>query len=818
MALYKFLTSKKSDFFYTGIPSGMLQRSPAAFYLFFIIILSSCAIRIIKDPPPQKPFIIENTFEVKGGNFTKLEKEAVKARMATQVDDSAQVKIKSPLFFLDIIKKPLAWDSGYAGISARNMVASMYALGHFDATADFDADTTDVKKVKVKYTLNAGPQTLIDTLIYKLGDTAIQQLALQYSDKTLLQENKPFTKAGVLGEINRLVDTLRNNGYYKFTAAELRMRGDTTIAALTQLSNDPFEQLALLAEAQSKRDSPTIRLQMVINKPDDPSKLEKYTINKVYVLQDFRPGDKITDTTTIQERKSRLGNLTLRFHERYIRTPYLLRNILLRPGDFYNQNNYYSTITNLSRAGIWQSVNIKTEEVDSNKLNMILELIPGKKFGFETSLEVSYSSTSVSSNPLGSDLLGIAGNVSLTNRNIGKQAVKMTHALRAGIELNSGNGRSKGSSIINSDEFTYTNSVLFPGRVSLLPIKFLRTKTAESFINSRVSLVNRFALFDLSSFSINFGTVFNLAPNQKLTIRPFNAELNYLNKSDSFKNIIAVNPFLRYSYTTSFILGTSASYQSLYANPKHLLSLSKERSFKTNVEESGLTIGALPILKKYKSNFIKADAEYKYTVNYAKTALVFRAFTGVGVPLFGDSSLPFFKQYFGGGSNSMRAWPIRGIGRGSQKLAPFGTLFNDRTGDLQFETNLEYRYDIARIIPNTLTLRGAVFTDIGNIWNLKNSTPGFVDPAQFKFKNFYKELGVDVGTGFRLDFNYVVIRIDLGFRIKRPELSDVNDGWKLPPLHFTDVFQKLFTRGTNDENRKWRYENFNLTFGISYPF
>ena len=205
---------------------------------------------------------------------------------------------------------------------------------------------------------------------------------------------------------------------------------------------------------------------------------------------------------------------------------------------------------------------------------------------------------------------------------------------------------------------------------------------------------------------------------------------------------------------------------------------------------------------------------------------MFRTFAGVGIASKKDTTLPFFKQYFGGGSNSMRGWPVRGIGRGSQPLAPYGAnRFNDRTGDLQFETNVEYRFDIAQIVPNTLILKQAFFIDIGNVWNIRNSkTNGSLDSAQFKAKNFWKELGVNAGTGFRLDFNYFVIRLDFGFRFKRPELSDINNGWKVPPLSFNDVLPKIFSKGrvvngvNNEEYRKWRYENFNFTVGINYPF
>jgi hypothetical protein len=85
-------------------------------------------------------------------------------------------------------------------------------------------------------------------------------------------------------------------------------------------------------------------------------------------------------------------------------------------------------------------------------------------------------------------------------------------------------------------------------------------------------------------------------------------------------------------------------------------------------------------------------------------------------------------------------------------------------------------------------------------------------------KNFYKQLGLSAGTGIRFDFSNLILRLDLGFRFKRPEMYYKNAGWKAPDIGFDDFFKKIFTRGSNDEYRKWRYENFNFSVGISYPF
>lgn len=163
----------------------------------------------------------------------------------------------------------------------------------------------------------------------------------------------------------------------------------------------------------------------------------------------------------------------------------------------------------------------------------------------------------------------------------------------------------------------------------------------------------------------------------------------------------------------------------------------------------------------------------------------------------------------------MRGWPVRGIGIGGQRLAPYQTTtarFNDRTGDIQLEGNVEYRFDVAPLFSNAIMFKMALFTDIGNIWNFKNTRPdGLPDTTQFRFKNLYDQLGVSSGVGFRFDFNYFLIRLDMGFRFKRPDIED-GPGWQVPDITWRHLFNSAL------ENRIWRYQNFNMTIGIDYPF
>ncbi|MEO7961433.1 MAG: BamA/TamA family outer membrane protein, partial [Ginsengibacter sp.] len=347
--------------------------------------------------------------------------------------------------------------------------------------------------------------------------------------------------------------------------------------------------------------------------------------------------------------------------------------------------------------------------------------------------------------------------------------------------------------------------------------------TRQSFINTNFSLINRIDFFNQQIFNLTYGFTFTNNEKHLWSLRLFNFDYHRLyNRSDSFNTTLQKYPFLRYSFNTALVMGTGLSYKSASAKPDNPKVI---RTLNLNLEESGLIYGLLKtgaknplngnFFDKYLKEFIKTDIEYTYTINHPKSAIVFRAFAGVGIPVSKtDTTLPFFKQYFGGGPNSMRGWPVRSIGVGGQPLSPFANnaLFNDRTGDIQLEGNTEYRFNVAPLFSNAILFKMALFADVGNIWNFKNTKPdGSSDTTQFKFETLYKQLGVSSGVGFRFDFSYFLIRFDVGFRFKRPDNPE-NNGWQIPAITLGHLF------GTGIENRQWRYENFNATIGIDYPF
>ena len=809
---------------------------------FIVVLLSACT--TVKNYQKDKPFVFKNIVEIKGGNFSPDERNSLKQRMLTQLDDSMKTVVSDFLFVRHTLKKPPAYDSAYALISAKNMRNTLLHLGYYQAKDTIKADTilhtafehhwvfrfnlAKQRRVTVKYLIDAGNPTLIDTFSYRLKKPELEELALSTQKESYLEKSKPVTRDAVLNEINRLVELYRNNGYYKITTEDLKMRGDTSIEALTSISDDPFENIRLLAEANEKRNKPTIKLALVLNPASDTLHIKKYYINNVYIYPDYSLEE--FDSTAVFNEEI-FDSYIVKYHKKIIKNEFLRKNMFVKKGELYRQINYNKTLSNFSRTGVWQNVDVQLMDLkdtgSTGKLDMIVKLIPAKKYGVEANIEASYvaninaNNTSIANS---GNLLGFSTNLSLQNRNVAKSAVKMTHALRAGVELNL-NASSSSDNFINSNEVSYTNTISIPRLLyPFHKVDERKLSSDQTFFNSGVAVTDRIGLFKLNSFLFGMGYEFNFSPNRSLTLKLINIEYSRLyDRTPAFDETLAQNPYLRYSFNTALVFGSTVGYTNTTINQKHL---NRINTFKVNLEESGallyfaFPLDKLSFLNKDLAKFIKFDVEDAFTITHRKSSTVFRIFGGVGIPIGSkDTTLPFFKQYFGGGPNSMRAWPIRGIGQGSKSLPPYkSTELSDRTGDVRLEANVEYRHDLWQLIPNSLTLKWAVFTDVGNIWNIRNTIPGGgYDSAQFKFKNLYKELGVTLGTGLRLDFNYVLMRFDLGFRIKKPDVAE-NAGWVKPDLSFGDLFKKLFTSGPNEEYRKWRYENFNFSIGLSYPF
>ncbi|MBR7042818.1 MAG: BamA/TamA family outer membrane protein, partial [Prevotella sp.] len=165
------------------------------------------------------------------------------------------------------------------------------------------------------------------------------------------------------------------------------------------------------------------------------------------------------------------------------------------------------------------------------------------------------------------------------------------------------------------------------------------------------------------------------------------------------------------------------------------------------------------------AQYAKFDFDYTHLWQLdAHNQLVAHADFGIAWPYGNSTVLPFEKRYFAGGANSVRGWSVRGLGPGSFRGTDGRIDFINQTGDMKFDFNLEYRTKLF------WKFHGAAFIDAGNIWTLRNyaDQPG----GQFKLDEFYKQIAVAYGLGIRLNFDYFVLRFDMGMKAINPAYED----------------------------------------------
>jgi hypothetical protein len=272
-------------------------------------------------------------------------------------------------------------------------------------------------------------------------------------------------------------------------------------------------------------------------------------------------------------------------------------------------------------------------------------------------------------------------------------------------------------------------------------------------------------------------------------------------------SLIKQNPFLQLSFNTGNVIGVGLnfSFYQTYINKRHSNRL---HYFRYGIEESGLLAGMFTTLENKVYRYGKLEVEYKEKTSKLNSEFAYKLFGGLGVNYSNSSeigtTLPFFKQFFVGGPNSMRAWGLRQLGQGSSILSDTSSSsFKDRFGDIRIEGNFEYRFNIFNA--SFVKIGSALFADVGNVWNLKKNDGN--PNSEFNLSRFYKDVAIGVGTGLRLDFSIFLIRVDVAYKLKDPA-RQYNDGW----INLKDA--SLIEYRTNGTEVR----NFAVQLGIGLPF
>lgn len=631
------------------------------------------------------------------------------------------------LFKNPFSKKPVIYDSLQARLTCQDLLQVMQNQGYMHAGIQLFT-TKKGKKLDATYLLHPGEPFLIGKVEYDVEDEQIQQL-LQL-DKPENQQLKPgmrFTVETLDNERKRITNLLTDDGYFRFHKDFIQFSADTIAG-----QKDIAVTLHLM-KYKANSNAPEV---------DHP----RYTVRNINFL----------------------SNDSDRIH---LRHQVLLNATALRENEPYSASALQRTYNNFARLQAVKYTNIRFSEVpDSNLLDCNIQISTNKP-------------STIAFQPEGTNTagdLGAAASLTYTNRNLFRGSEQLSVELRGAYEAITG---LEGYQDQNYTEYSVETKLVFPRFVApFLSQKFRRRQTASSELSVSWDLQNR-PEFHRRVFSTAWRYRWS-EPRHHLSWRYDLLDLNYVYmpwisatfKQDYLDNADSRNAILRYNYEDLFIMkmGLGLSYSdgvdavrvNVETSGNVLSAVSKVLGFKTNAE------GQRTFINIAYAQYAKFDFDYTHLMQFDKrNALALHAGIGVAYPYGNSTVLPFEKRYFSGGANSVRGWGVRELGPGKFKGTDGRIDFINQTGDLKLDLNAEYRTSLF------WKLEGAAFIDAGNIWTLRNyeDQPG----GQFKFSEFYKQIAAAYGLGLRLNFDYFILRFDMGMKAINPAYETQEEHWAI---------------------------------------
>jgi hypothetical protein len=719
---------------------------------------------------------------------------------------------------------PVILDTVSTKKSLRRLKSYFFNRGYFDVTTKYKIDSVGPKKVKLKYDIALGKPYIIDTINSYISSKPLDSIYQLRKRNSFIKRGKRFESSDFDAEKARITEDFRNHGAFRFQQNYVTYDIDS-------LNPDHRVNVDLVIEDESIRVEDSLY--------SVPFAL--YKINKVNIYTDHSPANQnlpIKDSTTYKD-------FTL-----YSVNKLKYRPKALTDGIFVSKGNYFSdyrtTLTSkyLSNLKVFNYPLIQyiQDPKDKNGLIANIYLSPRKKYTFGFSTDFTHSNIQD---------FGISGNTFLGIRNVFNGAETFEIGFRGNIgaskDLANPNNNFFNISEIGADAKLNFPRIFLPFKTDKIIPKYMIPYTTinvgyskqtnigldkQNFTGSlvynwtpRKSTNFRFDLVNIQFVrNINPGNYFNVYTSSHKVLSQF-AE-NYGVDSTHFING-DFNDGLLINDGVDYFLGEIES-GNINPSPNDIKSINsiveqKERltednlivassltftktsqkdlsdntfyAIKAKVESAGNLISLLTSASQLGKNgnkqafgvefsqYIKTEFEYiKHWDLTRKKVLAAKAFMGIAIPYGNSNSVPFSRSYFAGGTNDIRAWQSYNLGPGSTGAVQD---FNEANMKLLFST--EFRFGIFG------QLNGAFFVDAGNIWNVSD----IVETPEAKFTGLesLKNIAVGSGFGFRYDFNFFVVRLDLGFKTYNP---------------------------ANPENEKWfkemRFDKSVINIGINYPF
>jgi outer membrane protein insertion porin family len=644
--------------------------------------------------------------------------------------------------------------------------------GYFHAKVSGDT-VVRRKKASAKYKAETGDRYKINSVQFPTDSSALSVAIARTAKNTLLKKGEPFDLEIIRGERTRIDALLKEKGFYFFNPDYLLIKTDSTIG-------NHLVNMYLTVKAETPEQARQI-----------------YRINDVYIYSNYSLNTAQTDTSLVHDTLVK-GVHIIDKQEKF--KPYVFEEAMqFKPGDVYNRTDHNQTLNRLINLNVFKFVKNRFEvaPVDSPMLNAYYYLTPMPA----KSLRLELSTVTRSNNLNGSQI-----NLSWQHRNLFRSAAQ-TH-----ITAYVGSDVQFSGAFAGYNTYRYGAEALFTIPRFVAPRMNLRQSgpfAPRTTIRLGYDILSRKNLFALNSYRAEYGYTWKQSIQKSHEFYPISITYAQpLNVTTNFKKLQDSIVGLTHIIDQQFILGSR--YEYLYNQMANGIQPLNAWYFNGIVDLSGNIAGLITggnikkgdtakIFGTAFSQYFKVEGDVRYYRRIGlKSTWANRIDIGIGMPYGNSDQLPYVKQFFIGGNNSLRGFRSRSVGPGTYFPKTVSgkpsSIIPDQTGDLKLEMNTEFRPHISG------PLYGALFIEGGNIWLVSDTMYTHKEGSKFT-GNFLNQLAVDAGVGIRLDITLFVIRFDVAFPLRKP--------WVIPPSVIRDI--SFF-------DPAWRRQNLVFNLAIGYPF
>ncbi|MEN8228993.1 MAG: BamA/TamA family outer membrane protein [Bacteroidota bacterium] len=645
---------------------------------------------------------------------------------------------------------PVIYDEDLRRRSAEQLRLYLQNKGFYNVEV---TDTTILKNrmASVHYKVVPNQPYRIRNINYFFQDATLAPMVLADTTSNSFKSGELFDVDALQEERVRIETLLRDSGYYAFNRDYIYYSVDSSFQS---------HQVDITLDIQNY---PTLARNGRTIHVDHPV----YKIRDVYLITDYEvmSDEPSADSGSVNRKNTILydGVNIVYGQKPNIRPGVVTQKNYIIPNALFDASNVQRTYRNLSSLSAFSKVNIRFNEAEAETPMLDCEVIvvPAVRQAYQIKLEGTNSGGNI----------GAAANLSYRHRNLFGGSEQFDLSFKGAIETLKEN--------VSDSAFTGLNLMQEFGVEARLRIpKFLLPFKTEQFIRKYNPQTNLRLSYNFQKrpdyirtlANASFGYDWKGSENLMHKIYPIEASLILTPyKSDEFQDWLD-GKYLFYSYEPHLIIDTR--YSMIWSNQK-LLKNQNFQDIRLNLETAGNLLYAgysllapdpgddnYQLLGVDFAQYLKADIDFRsYTFLYEDVLLVLRGFAGVGYAYLNSAAMPFEKQYFSGGANSIRAWQVKSLGPGSYN-DPDESDYPNQTGDVKLEANMEYRFKLF------WKLEAALFLDVGNIWSLSSEDDR--EGAGFEFNRFYRELAVGTGVGTRFVSSFFVFRLDLGIPLRNP--------------------------------------------------